>query len=183
MAPKISIVMPVYNSYFEMMRSVVNIQEQTFRDWELLIVDDGSTDLKIRESMMRWMRDDERLKYVELDGNSGSPVIPRNAGVMLAKGEYVAFCDSDDIWGGFKLEKQLEYMEKHHAKFCYHDMNVVSPTEKTMWSLMSHCHEGNVFESLIRKNFIPTSSVMMQRELYGNFGGMNVKFKVSHDWD
>ena len=108
MTPLVSIVLPTYNRAHFIKRSVDSILRQTFRDFELLIVDDGSTDNthEIINSI-----DDDRLSYIKLVINKGQSTA-RNVGIKAAKGVWVAFQDSDDIWLDTKLEKQVKAAEK-----------------------------------------------------------------------
>ena len=183
---KISIVVPTYNRVGQLAEAIRSVRNQTMDDWQLIIVDDCSTD-KTDKMVYGW--NDPRINYYRLAENSGSPVLPRNFGVRRAKTRYVAFLDSDDIWLPNKLETQLWYMEYHQSLFTYHDMRVnhkdkdghIKRVER--WSKISTCQSDMVFPFLLRKNFIPTSSVMLQRELYFKYGGMNAYYTISHDWD
>ena len=113
--PSISIIMPAYNSRSTIGESIQSVVNQTFSDWELLIIDDCSPESMkdIAESFH-----DERIRYIRLLKNSGV-VAARNTGIVQAKGRYIAFLDSDDLWLPEKLEKQIQFMEKHHYAFTY----------------------------------------------------------------
>lgn len=99
--------MPSYNSSNTVSKTVESIIAQTYDNWELVFVDDCSTDdtLEIVESFC-----DNRIRVFTLDENSGSPVAPRNKGIKYAKGHYICFLDSDDLWDSNKLKVQLEFM-------------------------------------------------------------------------
>lgn len=113
--PSISIIMPAYNSRSTIGESIQSVVNQTFSDWELLIIDDCSPESMkdIAESFH-----DERIRYIRLLKNSGVAAA-RNTGIVQAKGRYIAFLDSDDLWLPEKLEKQIQFMEKHHYAFTY----------------------------------------------------------------
>ena len=107
-----SIVMPCYNSGTFIRQAIESVRNQTFEDWELLVVDDGSTDdsadiIKGMEQM------DGRIKYLKTNAPSGSPIVPRNIGVKKALGRYIAFLDSDDAWLANKLERQMKMFEQY----------------------------------------------------------------------
>lgn len=107
-----SIVMPCYNSGTFIRQAIESVRNQTFEDWELLVVDDGSTDdsadiIKGMEQM------DGRIKYLKTNAPSGSPIVPRNIGVKNALGRYIAFLDSDDAWLANKLERQMKMFEQY----------------------------------------------------------------------
>lgn len=100
---QVSVIMPAYDGERFIKESIESILAQTFKDFELVVVDDGSTDstLEIVKSF-----DDERIKYFHKE-NSGNQAIPRNYGIKKAQGEFIAFCDQDDLWYPEKLEKQM----------------------------------------------------------------------------
>lgn len=182
--PKVSIITPTYNRADYIAYAIRSAQEQTFQDWEMVIVDDGSTDNTIQIVSSRMLNDD-RIVLHTLTHNSGSPVVPRNYGVRVARGKYVAFLDSDDLWHPEKLEVQVGYLETIGEPFAYHNLLVkyVDVGKQELWAKMSTCHSGEVFPFLLRKNFIPTSSVLVTRELYRKHGSMDISLEVSHDWD
>lgn len=108
--PKVSIIIPAYNSSRFLKRAIGSILAQTFRDWELLIVDDcskDSTPLIVEE----YSKFDKRVKLFKTDHNSGGFAIPKNIGIENSKGKYIAFLDHDDEWFPEKLEKQLSVFE------------------------------------------------------------------------
>ena len=124
MNPKVSIITPVYNAEKFILATINSVISQTDNDWELIIIDDFSSDntLKILESFMCI---DSRIKLVRLDHNSGAAVA-RNKGIEYAKGRYVAFLDSDDQWLPNKLEKQISFMEKNQYPFTYTSYNKIN---------------------------------------------------------
>jgi len=101
MEPLVSIVMPTYNCAKYIEESVVSVIKQTYTNWELIIIDDCSTD-NTEDIVKRYCEKDNRIKYFRLDVNSGA-AIARNEGIKCAKGRYIAFLDSDDLW----MEKSL----------------------------------------------------------------------------
>ena len=105
----VSIIMPVYNAERFIDEAIDSVISQTYFDWELLIVDDCSTD-KSSTIVKNYLRNDSRIRYLKTDKCSGSPAFPRNLGINEAKGRYIAFLDSDDIWLPNKLEDQLKVL-------------------------------------------------------------------------
>lgn len=183
MIPKVSIILPTYNRIGSLHFAINSVRWQSFDDWELILVDDASNDWTKEYYEVMYREKDERIRYFRLDENTGSPVGPRNYGVLRARAEKIAFLDSDDQWCRPKLENQYWYMVKTGSVFTYHDLRVTYQNRTEKWSKMATCHSDNIFNFLLRKNFIATSSVMMDRDLYDMFNGMNVHYKVSHDWD
>lgn len=182
--PLVSVVIPTYNSADSLYFAIVSVLKQTYKNFEMIIVDDGSTDntwsiiKTIKTFQDIYSSDNINIKYYRLFPNSGSPVFPRNYGVKEAEGKYIAFLDADDEWKPNKLELQLWFMQTTGASLSYHDMEVKNNDRKYNWSEMSTCHSGYVFETLLRKNFIPTSSVIILKDHYF---GMDQRYKVSHD--
>ena len=105
--PTVSIIIPTYNRSRLIARAVKNVLNQTYQDFELIIVDDGSTD-GTREVVAGFS--DERIRYVQHDKNRGEAAA-RNTGIKVARGEYIASHDSDDEWLHEKLAKQIRAFE------------------------------------------------------------------------
>ena len=111
----VSVIMPSYNTSQYIAQSIQSVIDQTYKNWELIIVDDCSTD-NTDEIIMSF--DDDRIRYFKNESNSGA-AISRNRALQEAKGKWVAFLDSDDLWLPQKLEKQIDFMEKNEYKFTY----------------------------------------------------------------
>lgn len=111
----VSVITPAYNCVKFIGETIESVQAQTYGNWEMIIVDDCSTD-QTRDVVEAYSRDDPRIKYYCLDSNSGAAAA-RTLAMRLANGEYMAFLDSDDLWTKEKLEKQLTYMQKYHRAF------------------------------------------------------------------
>lgn len=112
MQPSVSVITPCYNSESYISDTIKSVQSQTFQNWEMIIVDDCSTDnsAKIIKS---YVSKDSRIKYIKTCNASGSPTLPRNIAIKQAKGRYIAFLDSDDIWLPNKLEEQIKILESY----------------------------------------------------------------------
>lgn len=108
MGKLVSIITPTYNCAKFIARTIDSVQAQTYHDWEMIIVDDCSQD-NTKEIVEAYMRNDSRIQYHLLEMNSGAAVA-RTTAMKLAKGSYMAFLDSDDIWVPNKLELQLKWM-------------------------------------------------------------------------
>lgn len=111
----VSVIMPAYNSEKYIAESIKSVLAQTYQNWELIIVDDCSTD-KTKEIVKSFS--DSRIKFFKNNTNSGVD-ITRNKAISEASGRWFAFLDSDDIWKPDKLEKQLEFMIDKGAEFCF----------------------------------------------------------------
>lgn len=111
----VSIVMPAFNEEILIVESIGSVINQTYQDWELIIVDDCSTD-DTANVINEFSSKDKRIKYFKMDKNSGA-ALSRNLGVREAKGTYLAFLDSDDVWRPDKLSKQIGFMETNSVNF------------------------------------------------------------------
>lgn len=118
MKPMVSIIVPVYNAENYIEETVASVEAQTFKDWELLLVEDGSGDGS-RALLQRLLqeRGDDRLHLI-LQENAGAAAA-RNHGLSQAQGRYIAFLDADDLWKTDKLEKQLALMREKGASFSF----------------------------------------------------------------
>ncbi len=112
----VSVVMPVYNAADTVLASVQSVQRQTYPDWELVVVDDGSRDASV-EIVSGLAEKDPRIRLF-LQKQNGGVAAARNRGIAEAQGQYLAFLDSDDLWRPEKLTKQISFMQAHHAALC-----------------------------------------------------------------
>ncbi|WP_281541814.1 glycosyltransferase family 2 protein [Maribacter aestuarii] len=119
----ISIITPVYNSEKYISENIRSVQNQTYAYWEHILVDDCSNDSSA-EIIKACASKDQRVKYHRLEKNSGAGVA-RNRAIELAKGNYIAFLDSDDLWYPEKLEKQLLFMKKNGYHFTSTDYDIM----------------------------------------------------------
>lgn len=113
----VSIVMAAYNSERYVADAIASVVAQTFQDWELLVVDDGSTDRTLAIAS-DFAKDEPRIRVIHLDNNRGV-ANARNVGIAAARGRYLAFLDSDDLWLPPKLEIQIEFMKRTGAGFSF----------------------------------------------------------------
>ena len=112
----VSIIMPSYNTANYIAASIQSVLDQTYQNWELLLVDDCSTD--DTDAVVAPFLSDARIRYLKNDRNSGA-AISRNRALREAKGRWIAFLDSDDLWYPTKLEAQLRFMQEHGYHFSY----------------------------------------------------------------
>lgn len=114
--PLLSIVMPNYNGAKYLKDSINSVISQTYVNWELLVVDDCSKDNSV-EIIEQFVNKDNRIFLFKLNNNSGRPAVPRNIGIQKAKGEFIAFLDSDDMWHPEKLEIQMKAIKNLNSEF------------------------------------------------------------------
>ncbi|MDM5272399.1 glycosyltransferase family 2 protein [Sulfurovum sp. zt1-1] len=113
----VSIITPSYNSEKYIAQTIESVLNQTYTEWEMIIVDDRSTD-NSDALIERYAQKEERIKYIVLEENSG-PAVARNRAIKEAQGRYIAFLDADDLWAPQKLEKQIAFMQKENIALSY----------------------------------------------------------------
>lgn len=122
----VSIIMPSWNTARWIAESIQSVIDQTYKNWELLIVDDCSTD-NTNEVVASFK--DGRIKYFKNEVNSGA-ALTRNRAIREAQGEWIAFLDSDDLWNPDKLEKMIAFMVKNNCSFAYHNYEKIDEDSK-----------------------------------------------------
>ena len=115
----VSIIMPTYKCGRFIEKSIRSVQTQTYQNWELIVVDDCSGDGTVG-IVLDLKKNDERISVYQNSHNSGA-AISRNTALRHAKGRWIAFLDSDDLWEPTKLEKQIKFMEENGYAFSYHE--------------------------------------------------------------
>lgn len=146
----VSIITPSYNSANFITDTIESVLKQTYPHWELLITDDCSTDNSV-EIIREYAKKDARIKLQKLEVNSGAGVC-RNKSIEAAKGRYIAFCDSDDVWMPHKLEKQLLFMEEKRCALVYSSYMLMD--EAGNEEGIAVCRSNLDFNSLKRGNEI-----------------------------
>ena len=121
----ISIIVPCYNSQAYIKQAIDSVRAQIYSDWELIIVDDCSTD-NSAAIIQEYIRNDSRIKYLKTEKPSGSPTLPRNMGIKAAEGRFIAFLDSDDAWLPDKLEKQVKLFDDERVAIVFSDYEKMS---------------------------------------------------------
>jgi teichuronic acid biosynthesis glycosyltransferase TuaG len=182
--PEVSVVMPAYNAQRYIAATLQSVLDQTYRRFELLVVDDCSTDAT-REVVAGFSERDARVRLIRLPRNRGAPAGPRNVGVAEARGKWVAFLDADDIWHPQKLEIQLAVLERTGAKFCssrmvdFEDESQLRFTPVTQPAL----ERIGFFKQLVKFR-TPTSSVVLSRDLIRRHSfNEDPTFKAREDLD
>lgn len=179
---KVSVIIPAYNCEHYIKDTVESVLSQTYEDIELIIIDDGSTD-RTREIVKRF---GSKVEYVYQDKNVG-PSATRNRGIEQAKGKYIAFLDHDDVWMPNKIEEQIKLLENNkdialvYSNGCSINSSGVQ-VSSTLFDIAKP-HRGFAFEELILDNFIPTSSVIVRKQILNEVGGFNERFLISQDFD
>lgn len=161
-APVVSIVMPAYNCSAYIEEAILSVMGQTFAEWELLVIDDCSTDDTF-DVAKRVAQTDPRIQVQHNDVNVGVAVT-RNEGITLCKGQYIAFMDSDDTWYPQKLEKQLQLIKKHKAQLCYSSYAIVD-TQGQKVKADYLVPEQIDYEGLLRENVVQCSAMLISAQV------------------
>lgn len=159
--PAFSVILPVYNGAGVLGRAIQSVMAQTFEDWEIVIVDDGSTDGSW-DVVSGAVRQDARVRAFRTP-NSGGPARPRNTAITESRGAHVAFLDQDDFWLPEKLEKQLPLLHETQAGVVYGDAWIESEHEprKVYSEVWGAGSTGGVTEALVRSNFVPALTAVV----------------------
>jgi len=181
----ISIVIPTYERPEFLRRLLHSISQQTFRDFEVLIIDDHSTQVdKYDEVLSFYSKLLPRIKYFRNSLNQGA-CISRNRGILEAKGEWVALVDDDDEWLPTKLQKQIKLIGEGSGSgplgLIYTWAYAVKNNQK-VWENRSEI-EGNAIRDILKNCFIPSSSVLLKKEALIAAGMFDTSFPSCQDWD
>lgn len=159
----VSIITPCYNSGRFIAEMIESVLDQDYTDWELLITDDCSTDNSV-DIIKSYACNDPRIKLFKLEKNSGAG-IARNKSIEMAKGRYIAFCDSDDLWRKDKLSKQLDFISEGCREFVFCQAVIIDTEGKTVG--INHRKPVVTYASTKRVNYIGTSGVMYDTRRIG----------------
>ncbi len=179
--PAVTVVIPTFNRAAIVVRAIRSVMRQTCQDWELIVVDDGSTDGT--EQAVKGLSDN-RIKYIRHDRNRLAGAA-RNTGIRYAQGEYVAFLDSDDEWPPEKLQKELEVFRNSDPAvgLVYTGKMILDETGRVLEIRMA-TKSGWVFDALLDSNFIGSSSlVTVKKQALERVGGFDETLVSHQDWD
>jgi len=173
--PQVSVIVPVYNAEKYIYETLASIADQTFKDFDVHVVDDCSKD-ESAAIIERFCKQDHRFHYHRSPSNFGGPAGPRNLGIAKSSGEYVAFCDADDLWARHKLEVQMGVASDSDAAVVsaiardFPDGTVPKPFKRPEGRVsLSKVSHG----ALLLKNWINLSSVLIRRSVLAAAGPFN----------
>ena len=163
MSELVSIITPSYNTARFIPETIRSVQAQTIIDWEMIIIDDCSTDNT--DAVVEPFLTDKRIKYMKNEKNSGAAV-SRNRALQEARGRWVAFLDSDDLWTPDKLEKQILFMEKNNYHFSYTNYSEIDDDGKSLGTLWTGPNRISKTR-MAMFNYMGCLTVMYDREYVG----------------
>jgi glycosyltransferase involved in cell wall biosynthesis len=175
---KVSVIIPTYNSEDYINEAIKSVLSQTYKNYEIIIVDDGSSD----NTATLLKKYQGRLKYF-YQNNQGSAAA-RNLGLNNSSGEFIAFLDSDDVWFPEKLEKQVRIMKENpRLAFVFAAAYMVNESGEIVKCWDNKNEPTMDFKRLYEKNFICTSTVLLRRYCLERIGNFDENLKMSQDWD
>ncbi|MFH1198236.1 MAG: glycosyltransferase family A protein [bacterium] len=186
-SPLISVIVTTYNCEKYIADTLKSVLNQTYKNFEIIIVDDSSSDNTI-SVIKEIMQLDSRI-FLHKTEHAGRPSVPRNLGIQKAQGQYLAFLDGDDIWIPHKLESQLNYFERNtEYSFCYSmsvtfgDVNIFSPKFEVLPLFSKQARTKS--ELISKGNPVTCSTVLVKTHLIKEVGGFDedIELKVE-DYD
>ncbi len=180
-SPLVSVIIPTYNRQTSLRPAIESVLAQTVENFEILICDDGSTDSS--QSMVQGFND-TRVRWLS-DKNTGGPAAPRNRGIKAARGEWLAFLDSDDLWTSTKLEEQIRAAKENGVRMVCTNASVMKDGVMSPSLFFQNSSDRILtFGKMLRANYVVCSSMMIHRsipEQVGNFPESS-KFKAIEDY-
>jgi glycosyltransferase involved in cell wall biosynthesis len=182
-SPLISIVIPSYNQAKYIAYNLDSILAQTYSNFEVIFIDDGSKD-NTAEILKSYSEKDSRIKYFYQ--NNSERAVARSHGISKANGKYICLVDSDDTWLPHKLETQLAVMENDpEIILCYAPVNRIDPENKPLKNAarQQEGYSGLIYKHLLMRNFIPSVTPMIRASVVKNIGDQVTDFIPYEDWD
>jgi glycosyltransferase involved in cell wall biosynthesis len=159
--PLVSIVTPCYNSRLFIAHTIESVLSQTYQDWEMLIIDDCSTDDSHNISL-EYAAKDSRIKVYRMERNSGV-ACARNKAIEFSHGDYLAFLDSDDLWYPEKLEKQLQFMIENNCDFSFTEYEHIDENNKPL-GVKANVVKRLTYKMMLFHDFVGCLTVMYKQD-------------------
>ena len=156
----VSIITPMYNSGEFIKYTIDSVINQTYKDWEMIIVDDCSTDIS-PEIVKSYLENESRIKYIRTDKNRGVSNA-RNTALKNANGQYIAFLDSDDIWDKEKLEKQINFMKEKDCVISFTSYELIDEENKKLNKVV-RVVESIDYKTLLKGNILGCLTVIIDK--------------------
>jgi len=182
--PTVSVIVPTYNRAHLVGRAIQRILNQTYQDFEIIIVDDGSTD-NIDDIIKEFQKKEKRIKYIRHEKNRGGSAA-RNTGIKAVRGEYIAFLDSDDEWLPEKLKRQIEVFKNALSEICVVYTGFVYKDELNRDTSKQFVPKkrGWIYEDILAGNCVgTTSTVLIKRKYFEKAGLFDENLPSCQDWE
>lgn len=182
MNPKVSVIISTYNRSARLKRAIDSVLAQTFKDFELIIVDDCSTD-DTEEVVKSYDYTDEKIRYCKLDHNTGSDTHPKNVGLAASKGDFIAYLDDDNEFLPYHLDMLYKAFERNpKLDMVYGDMVIYDDANPEAAPAQAITYDFDA-QFLMKRNYIDTSEVMHRRDLAFAVGGFDETLPKFIDWN
>lgn len=168
----VSVIMPTYNCGKFIGETIESVIQQTYKNWELIIVDDCSKD-ETEKTVKKYVDNDNRIKYHKLETNQGAAVA-RTQAMKMAEGNYMVFLDSDDLWKENKLEKQLRFMEENNYNFTCTAYEQIDEESKLLNKVINPKVKAN-YNRILLDCPVGNSTVMYNVDKLGKFEVPNIR--------
>ena len=175
--PLISIITPNYNNSKYISETINSVLAQTYVNWEMIIIDDCSTDDSY-EIAKKYSNNDIRIKVYRMDHNEGSALC-RNKAIELSQGEYLAFLDSDDLWFPEKLQKHLKFMQINDSDFSFTEYEHID-NEGNRINKKAKAIKHLTYRKLLYHNFIGCLTVIIKQNLDNKIYGPDIKINTDY---
>lgn len=180
---KVAVIIPCFNASKTIEQTLKSLDGQTFKNYDVFIVNDGSTDGT--EDIVLSYRDRTRKPWKVITQTNMGQTVAKNAGIRNSNSEYVAFLDSDDLWAPEKLEYQVNLMmSNHEVGLCYTGGILINEQGDNIGLIQcSATYRGKCYDNLLLKNNIVASSVMVRRKVLDEVGVFDERFRACENWD
>jgi glycosyltransferase involved in cell wall biosynthesis len=176
--PVVSVIIPVFNRSLQVKEAIDSVLAQTYEDFELIVIDDGSTD-RVQEELQCYY---DRINYLRQENRGVSSA--RNRGIAEAKGDLIAFLDSDDLWQPAKLSVQVDFFNKHSdALICQTEEIWIRNGRRVNPKNRHKKPSGMIFEPSLSLCLVSPSAVMMKKELFEKVGCFDETLPACEDYD
>ena len=180
--PRVSVIIPTYNCAQFLGRTIESAFKQTYRDFEIIVVDDGSTD----ETKSVVTSYGTSLRYIHQPNQGAS--VARNVAVSQSSGEFIAYLDADDVWNPEKLARQIEYLDAHPAcGFVHTEVSVIDEQDHMVYLRFNQetgraVPQGRCLRDVLMRSHIQTLTVVERRRSFEEAGSFDLRLPVAQDY-
>jgi teichuronic acid biosynthesis glycosyltransferase TuaG len=174
--PLVSVIIPTFNSEKYISDTIISVQNQTYQNWEILLVDDGSNDET--QTIITSFLTDKRIQFYPLEKNSGTGVA-RNFALEKANGKYISFLDADDLWKSDKLEKQINFMQTNYLPFTFSFYDCIDEQGKSL-NRRIEAPRNLLYLQLFFCNYVGNLTGIYDAEYFGKISISNIRKR--QDW-
>lgn len=172
----VSVIIPIFNSEKYISDTIISVQNQTYQNWEMLLVDDGSTDET--PTIITSFLTDKRIQFYSLEKNSGTGVA-RNFALAKANGKYISFLDADDLWKPEKLEKQINFIQTNELQFTFSFYDCIDEQGKSL-NKRVEAPRNLSYRQMFFCNYVGNLTGIYDVEYFGKISISNIRKR--QDW-